>query len=51
MPTGFFMSKRVLALVLGLLFAALVTAAAFIASTYEDSARADEIIAKIIPKK
>ncbi|MBN8649602.1 MAG: hypothetical protein J0L55_16745 [Caulobacterales bacterium] len=38
------MSKRVLALILGLLFAALVTAAAFIASTYEDSARAGDLI-------
>ncbi len=37
------MSKRGVALLLGMLFAALITAAAFIASTYEDSANASEI--------
>jgi len=38
------LSKRGVALLLGMLFAALITAAAFIASTYEDSARASEIV-------
>jgi hypothetical protein len=37
---GVVLSKRNVGLLLGLLFAALVTAAAFIASTYEDTANA-----------